>query len=108
MMEFPDKKIYIYSKDIDFRKGIASLAALIASSFNNEDLNDAIFLFFSKNARQIKIIEIENSGIWLYQKRLKDSRFVFARADRSIFIDKEKLKLILSSTETIAKRSGKK
>ena len=106
MIDFPDKKIYIYSKDVDFRKGIASLNSLINVSFGGQDLCDSLFLFFSKNARQIKIIEILKDGTWLYQLRLNDSRFVFARADHTIRIDREKLKFILSSTEKIRRRSG--
>lgn len=105
MMDFPDKKIYIYSKDVDFRKGIASLNCLISIHFNKEQRKDSLFLFFSKNARQIKIIEIEDQGTWLYQLRLNDSKFVFAKADHTIRIDKEKLKFILSSTRKIQNRS---
>lgn len=107
MMELPDKKIYIYSGQIDFRKGIASLNNLISVNFTDEDLSGSLFLFFSKNARQVKIIEIEEDGVWLYQKRLRDSRFVFHSADHTIRIDREKLKLILSSTQTIRRRSVK-
>lgn len=105
MVEFPQKKIYIYSREVDFRKGLSSLSSLIELNFPEEELDASLFLFFSRNARQIKIIEIEKDGIWLYQKRLNDSRFVFAKTDNTIRIDKEKLKLILSSSQKLKHRS---
>lgn len=48
MIELPDKKIYIYYKDVDFRKGVASLNSLINVSFPDQDLTDSLFLFFLK------------------------------------------------------------
>ena len=107
MMDLDNKKIYLYARDVDFRKGISSLNNLIKTHFPDQDLDKNLFLFFSKNARQVKIIEIESDGTWLYQKRLDDSRFIFAKADHTICIDKEKLKLILSSIQKIQRRSGR-
>ena len=105
MMKLDGRKIYLYSKDVDFRKGISSLNNLIQIHFKDQELDDCLFLFFSKNARQIKIIEIEKDGTWLYQKKLYDSKFIFAKADHTICIDKEKLRFILSSTQKIQRRS---
>lgn len=48
MMELDGKKIYLYSKDVDFRKGISSLNNLIQIHFKDQELDDCLFLFFSK------------------------------------------------------------
>ena len=59
MVGFPDKTIYLYNREVDFRKGIASLTNLIYTAFPEADHFNSLYIFFSKNARQVKIIEIE-------------------------------------------------
>lgn len=63
MVEFPDKNIYLYSECIDFRKGIKSLSNLISVSYPNSNLTDSLFIFFSKDKKQVKILEIEEDDI---------------------------------------------
>ena len=104
MVEFPDKIIYLYSDGIDFRKGIKSLTAIIKTNFPNSDLYNSLFIFFSNDRRQVKIIEIEKDDVWLYQNRLNDAKFVFPKCDKSIKIDYRQLKLILKSVELISHR----
>ena len=106
MVEFPDKTIYVYDRTIDFRKGIASLTNLIQVSFPGADLNRCLFLFFSRNARQVKIIEIEKDNVWLYQNRLDKHRFVFPKADKSIRITTAELKLILRTVEPVKRKKA--
>ena len=63
MAEFPDKSIYLYSDSIDFRKGIKSLSNLISTNYPDSNIKDSLFIFFSKDLRQVKILEIENDNI---------------------------------------------
>lgn len=48
MVEFPDKTIYLYSDSIDFRKGIKSLTTLVNIYFNDSNIYDSLYIFFSK------------------------------------------------------------
>ena len=77
MIEFPDKNIYLYSEGIDFRKGIKSLSNLISINYPNSNLTDLLFIFFSKDKKQVKISEIEEDDIWLYQNKLNNAKLVF-------------------------------
>ena len=77
MVDFPDKSIYLYSDSIDFRKGIKSLSNLINTNYPDSNIKDSLFIFFSKDLRQVKILEIENDNIWLYQNRLNDADLSF-------------------------------
>jgi len=104
MVEFPDKNIFLYSDSVDFRKGIKSLSNMINISYPNTNLTDSLFIFFSKDKRQVKILEIENDDIWLYQNRLNNAKFVFPKCDKTIQIDYRQLKLILKSIELISHR----
>ncbi len=99
MVDFPSKKIYLYNQAIDFRCGIKTLSNVVSIYFPNSDIYDSLYLFFSKNNRQVKILEIEKDGIWLYQNKLNDYRFVFPKCDQTITIDSSQLKFILKSIE---------
>lgn len=80
MVEFPDKNIYLYSEGIDFRKGIKSLSNLISINYPNSNLTDPLFIFFSKDKKQVKILEIEEDDIWLYQNKSNNAEFVVTYA----------------------------
>lgn len=107
MVEFPEKTIYLYNRETDFRKGIASLTNLIYTAFPDADHLNSLFIFFSRNARQVKIIEIEKGSIWMYQNRLDGHRYMFPRAEKDIRITASQLRLILRTVEPLrrSKRS---
>ena len=104
MVDFPDKIIFLYSDSIDFRKGIKSLSNLINTAYPGSDLKNSLFMFFSKDLRQVKILEIENDNIWLYQNRLNDAKFIFPKCDKTVQITSFELKLILRSIELVSHR----
>lgn len=107
MVEFPDKNIYLYSEGIDFRKGIKSLSNLISVNYPNSNLTDSLFIFFSKDKKQVKILEIEEDDIWLYQNKLNNAKFVFPKCGKTIKIDSRQLKLILKTIELIGHKKTK-
>ncbi len=105
MVEFPNKKIYMYSEPMDFRCGINTLCNVVSIYFPNSDIYDSLYLFFSKNRRQVKILEIEKDGAWLYQNKLNDYRFVFPKCIQTSNITSSQLKFILKSIEMVRKRA---
>ena len=104
MVDFQNKNIFLYSDSIDFRKGIKYLSSLISSNYPNTNLTNSLFLFFSKDKRQVKILGIEDDDIWLYQNRLNEANFVFPKCDKTIQIDIVQLKFISKSIELISHR----
>lgn len=64
------KNIYLYASLISISFGIPSLTNIIETSYTKEEIQDSLFVFFGKNKSQIKTIEIDDTGEWLYQKRL--------------------------------------
>lgn len=106
MVEFPNKKIYLYTDSLDFRCGINTLENLISIYFKDTNIKDSIYLFFSKNRKQIKILEIDNEGAWLYQNKLIDYRFIFPKCHQTTAITSDQLKFILKSLELVKKRSN--
>lgn len=91
------KGICLYPDTVSFKKGIPSLVNLILSFYKESEILDYIFVFFGKNKTQIKMIEINQDGIWLYEKRLKDGNFILPVVDGNIKIDKKQLIEILNT-----------
>ena len=102
MVDFPDKTIYLYSDAVDFRKGIKSLSNMVLTAYPDTNSKESLFIFFSKDRKQVKILEIEKDDVWLYQNRLDDAKFVFPSCDKTWKIDAKQLKFILKSVELIA------
>jgi len=105
MVDFPNKKIFLYSDVVDFRCGINTLTNLVSTYFPNSNIYDSLYIFFSKNKAQVKIIEIEKDGVWLYHNKLNKYRFVFPRSIQTTPIDSKQLKFILKNIEMIKIRS---
>lgn len=105
------KDIYLYSGSIDFRYGILGLSSVVCSSFNGIPPKDTLFLFCNKSKTQVKLIQFDSTGIWLYQKRLSNTKFIypdtkFSTKNKNI-ISKDELKIILSGLDFIRKIEGK-
>lgn len=91
------KEIYLYPSPIDFRKGMGSLTNIILTEFKEADIIDCLFVFFGNDKRQIKMIEVNDDGTWLYQKKLREGNFIFPTIDDCIKIDRRQLITILST-----------
>ena len=91
------KNIYLYGETVSFKMGIPSLSEIIITNFKKENINNSLFVFFGNNKSQIKIIEFNDDGIWLYQKRLTNSRFLFPKVEGKVKIDKNQLLEILNT-----------
>ena len=90
------KGIYLYPDTVNFKKGIPSLTNLILTSYKESEIKNCIFIFFSRNKNQIKMIEINDDGIWLYEKRLNNASFILPSVDGNVKIDKRQLIEILN------------
>lgn len=103
------KNIYLYAEPINFRCGINSLSNLILTQFNENEVDGYLFVFFSKNKKQIKAIEFNENGIWLYQNKLFEGNFLLPSFNDSdkLIIDKRQLKAILNSLEIKSKKDKK-
>lgn len=62
--------IYLYTKITDMRKGITGLLGLAQGLVEKKDMGNRLFIFCGKDKRNIKILEMDYDGYWLYQKRL--------------------------------------
>ena len=84
--------IYLYTKITDMRKGITGLLGLAQGLVEKKDMGNRLFIFCGKDKRNIKILEMDYDGYWLYQKRLVTGKFKWPKSNsNSIIIDKRQL-----------------
>lgn len=66
--------VYVSCQPVDFRKGAASLMALVRDG-GLDPFNGALYVFRSKRADRIRIVWWDGSGVCLYSKTLEDQGF---------------------------------
>ena len=90
--------IYLYTGKTDLRASIYGLSIIIQESFPLETIRNKLFVFCSKDKRNIKIIELDYDGFWLYQKKLHKGKFRWPKLDvnnQTMMIDKRQFKWLL-------------
>lgn len=91
------KNIYLYPDTVNFRIGIPGLSNLILTFYKKSEIQNSLFIFFGRDKRQIKMIEISTDGVWLYQKRLFKGDFILPRVEKGkVKIEKKQLIRILT------------
>jgi transposase len=66
--------VYVSCQPVDFRKGAASLMAVVRDG-GLDPFNGALYVFRSKRADRVRIVWWDGSGVCLYSKTLEDSGF---------------------------------
>lgn len=66
--------VYVSAQPVDFRKGAASLMALVRDS-GLDPFSGALHVFRSKRADRVRIVWWDGSGVCLYSTRLEDGEF---------------------------------
>jgi transposase len=73
----PGLRIVVASKPVDFRKGMDSLAALVAQALSLDPFTGDIFIFRSRRMDRLKILIWDGSGLCLVSKRLENGAFAW-------------------------------
>jgi len=96
-------EVYLYPNEVSFRLGIQGLTTIIYESFHKKSFENSIFLFFSKDRKSLKIIEIDDSGTWMYVRRLSKAKYISpqVQSKQTTIIDVRQLKTILESIQEI-------
>ena len=70
-----NKKIYLYSENIDMRMGMKKIQILVASNFSKMEIRHSVFVFCSNNGKTIKMYYEDDYGSWLLQNKLFEGKF---------------------------------
>ena len=80
----PDAKVYLYTGQVDMRKSIDGLAALVQEGMSLDPMNASVFVFCNRVRDKIKLLVWERNGFILYYKRLEKDRFKWLKTSHSL------------------------
>ena len=66
---------YVCQRYVRMNLGINGLYKIVKSEMELPPLGGAVFIFFSKNRQQVKMLKWDSDGFLLYQKRLERGTF---------------------------------
>jgi transposase len=73
----PHMRILVAIEAVDLRKGIDGLAELCREKLSTDPFSGCLFIFRSRRATTIKLLQYDGQGFILAQKRLSKGRFVW-------------------------------
>jgi transposase len=86
-------EIFFYRPNVDFRKGIDGLCAVVQDEMKLDPYKKYLFIFSCNGHRKIKILYWDKSGFVLWYKRLEEDKYRWpVKLEKDVIrIDKEKL-----------------
>ena len=104
MLNFNNRKYYVYSSEIDMRFGIKKAQLFIYTNFSEIEVLKSLFIFVSKNRKIVKIYYENEYGYRLMQNNLSDQKFKIPFDTNNTPINKCQLEMFLKGMEVIEKR----
>ena len=100
LIDLAHTSIYIKPGVTDMRKQINGLAGMVVSEMKKDVFNDGLFIFCSRNRRQLKMLYWDRNGFCLWCKRLEQDKFPWPKDNRTaISLTHEKLKMVLDGID---------
>ena len=75
LKETPAERVYLAAGSTDLRKSIDGLAVLVKEGFELDPFSPSLFVFCNRKRDKLKILYWEESGFWLYYRRLERGKF---------------------------------
>jgi transposase len=63
-------RVMMSTKPVDFCKGAEGLAALVRETMKSDPFSGAVYVFRAKRADRVKLIYWDDTGVFLFAKRL--------------------------------------
>ena len=102
MLTIHPEKICISSANVDMRKSIDGLSAIVEQNFKLNQFSNAMFVFHNRHCDKIKILYWDKDGFCLLYKRIEHGKFRFSRgitADKYT-VTREELSWLLHGLKT--------
>jgi transposase len=77
MFDARSARVWIWSRPIDFRKGVNGLSALVSAALGENPYCGDVFVFRSKRRDRLKLLAFDGSGMILATKWLEEGAFVW-------------------------------
>lgn len=79
MLTIHPEKIYISSANVDMRKSIDGLSAIVEQNFKLNQFSNAMFVFHNRHCDKVKILYWDGDGFCLLYKRIEQGKFRFPK-----------------------------
>jgi transposase len=90
----------VATRPIDFRKGMDSLASLVAQALAVDPFAGDVFIFRSKRLDRLKILIWDGTGLCLISKRLERGSFTWpVVSDGAVTLNAAQLRLLFSGMD---------
>lgn len=71
------RRVYVSTRPVDFRKGVHGLVALVAEDLKSNPCSGDLYVFRAKRKDRLKLLLFDGSGTVLVTKWLEDSGFAW-------------------------------
>lgn len=104
------ERVCLACENIDMRKSINGLAAIVQECFSLDPFSSCLFVFCNKNHDKIKILQWEHNGWWLYYRKLEKGRFQWPKKSNTcvVTISRRELNWLLDGLSLEQKQAHKK
>ena len=98
-----NKKIWIYTKAIDFRKQLNGLIGVVAEEMGEEAKSDGLYVFRNRQRDKMKILMWDRNGFVMGYKRLERGKFDFPDGEETVKMDIRELMMLVSGMPMVSK-----
>jgi len=97
----PGVRVFVATARVDGRKGIDGLSAIVRSQFGEDPLSGSMYVFFSRRADRVRVLQWDRDGYVLITKRLEKGtyRLPWHAEQGRVVIEAAELLLVLEGIE---------
>jgi transposase len=109
MTEEPGTHVHLAIGATDLRKGIEGLALIVSESFGLDPFSKGLYVFCNRSKDKVKILKWDDTGFWLFYKRLEKGRFRWPEGKSSAMsVGERELRWLLDGLALTQKGAHKK
>ncbi len=110
MLNFSNRRLFLATQPTDMRKSFDTLSFVVTQQLAEDPLSGDVFLFIGKRKNRLKILVWEDSGYWLFSKRLEVGTFSLptASSDKKLFLTPVEFQLLLEGVIILESRQLKR
>jgi transposase len=106
-------RVFLVAGPTDMRKSFDGLSGIVRSALADDPLSGHLFVFCNRLRNRLKILYVDESGVWVCAKRLDRGTFSWPEAstsDRRVEMRSEQLALLLGGLDAkeLKKRAWKR
>lgn len=99
-LERQQRRIFVYGRPVDMRKGFAGLEAIIRQQLEEDPLSGDLFVFMNRRGHLLKAFLWDRTGYVIITKRLERGKFRLRSSGQKLLLDEKRLALLFDGVKT--------